>query len=314
MATDTNLTTLLADFTTLRQIMLQDMFSKATPGHYADYTEVKDASGHRVLEWAFLANIPRMRQWIGARQKKAPRGYRATVEWLKYESTLILNADDLRYDPTGVVNDAVTQHTKNTIDFLDEVSHTAYNSNSGVGPTGYDGVALFSASHPHGPTGATTQSNIGAASTLTDANIKTAIIAGNGLREENGRTFKVNYTELHVGPKSQFIAQELFHATRAVVFGSDTAAATIENALAGAVKLVVDERDQTFYWTLRDPKMPKPIILLVGKNPTPEERTRPDDEPMWERNEMEFGIVADVGAAALAWQGVYRGTATAAPS
>lgn len=311
MATDTNLTTLLADFTTLRQIMLQDMFSKATPGHYADYTEVKDAAGNRVLEWAFLANIPRMRQWIGARQKKAPRGYRATVEWLKYESTLILNADDIRYDPIGVVNDAVTQHTKNTIDFLDEVSHTAYNSNSGAGPTGYDGVALFSASHPHGPTGATTQSNLSSTTALSDAAIKAAMILGNGLREENGRTFKVSYNELHVGPKQQFVAEELFHATRAKVFGSDTAAAVIDNAASMAsMKLVVDERDQTFYWTLRDTNMPKPIILLVGKQPTPEERTRPDDEPMWERNEMEFGIVADVGAAALAWQGVHRGTPT----
>jgi len=310
MTTNVDLKTLLDGFNTTRSIMLQDMFSKATPGVYSDYTEVKDAGGARTLEWAFIANIPRMRAWIGARQKKAPRGYSSSVSWASYESTLILNYKDLQYDLTGVVNDAVQQHLKNTIDFYDEVVHTAYNSNSGAGPTCYDGTALFNTSHPHGPS-AGTQSNYGSTNALTDANIKAAIIVGNGLQEENGRTLKVNYSELHIGPKQQFVAEELFNSTRAIVYGSNTAATTLDNVLSQrGFRVVVDDRDTTFYWTLRDPNMPKPMILLVGQAPMAAERTDLTDEPRWERNEVEFGIEADVGAAALAWQGVYRAVPT----
>jgi hypothetical protein len=122
-------------------------------------------------------------------------------------------------------------------------------------PTCYDGVALFSASHPRGPGGAT-QSNT-SATALDAAQHQAVMIAGASLRQRNGEPFGVQYDTLMVGPALAPLARQITGSDVGRVVGisatgaesgTRVAAATIRNVAGltiydgGEMRVVVNPR------------------------------------------------------------------------
>ncbi len=305
------------------QIMVGSFMAKPTEGEYSKYTNtITDTSG-QLLVLATLANAPQLRKWNGARVLKEPRAYTNTIRPYTYESTMTLPRVMVNNDKSGAVSGLISASAKAVIPFFDKTVAADYLSASGAGPTGPDGVALFSASHPYADSVGGTQSNIGSGTNLSHSNLITGETAMGLLTEENGENFGVLPTDLDVGPRLRRRAQELTGADRVVVINQDgtadagavgpamvNAAAARSNVLSGDYTVNIDRRNTGYYWTLRDSAMPPPMILFVTRTPEVINQLEMTDERRYQFDQFTFGIEADVGTGAWAWMGVYRGTGT----
>lgn len=327
MATNLDTRVGLLDHNTAFRVMFEDAYNNAEPGPYGAWTERIDTGGVQRVTAAWLANTPIWRKWTGARQYKEPRSYDLDIDYDKYEATLPMKRDMVDYDNTGVVGRTIQRFVNaNVVDGFDQFISTAMDGNSGAGPTGFDGVALYSASHPHAPAGAT-QSNLLAATNLSHANLVTAEQTGMLWVEENTRPVRASFNVMRVGPKLKRRAQELLSADRQVMVNSDgqfdtpretsstfsvSGVTTRSSVWSGDMTLVVDPRVTNFYWDLHDTtKGYKPMILFVTRAPEPIALTDMTDPERFENDNYIYSVECDVGTAAGHWQATLRATGTA---
>lgn len=318
MATNTNLALGLQDFMADFRAMWADMASTPNAGAYAKWTQDIDANGSTSVTWAFIANHPKVRKWIGARIAKNPRLYTQSLGYDDYEATMELPMDLVNYDKTGAVKDAIKTFLEQT-DMFDSVVTTALDSASGAGPTGFDGAALVSASHPHSSSGGN-QSNIASGTNLSAAALAAADGAGMLITYENGEPAGIRYNTLRVGPLLKHRSLEITGSTRLVAVANDgleagtrVAAAAIPSTFTGgALDVIVDDRITTRYWDLVDTRRSaKPIVLFRVQNPEPVIVDDPASPIVYENKRYSFGVTAKLGAAAGHWHTIFRGTGTA---
>lgn len=296
------------------------MYDSAKPGNYTDYTQRIDSEDEMRIELNWLANHPVMRKHLGARQYKNLRHYSQTITYDPYEASFKLKRDWVDHDQTGVVNQAISTAFGYQVGAVDKAMATAYDASSGAGPTGFDAVSLFNASHPHGPAAAV-QSNIGSGTALSHAALAAAEYAGMLLVHENGEPANVVYTKMRVGPKLKRRAQELLSADRVQTAtaaslydagAAAVAAAARSNVFQGDLSLTVDDRVTTFYWDLIDErKEAKPMVLFMVKEPYPVSRISEEDPHVFEHREYIYGLNGEWGVAGGHWLSCYRGTGTA---
>lgn len=320
MGTELNIEQGLLNVATAFEAWGQEAYVAGLAGPYGNWTQTINApAGTNRMELHFLTNTPVMRQWTGARRYKALRHYSQSIKYIDWEATIALSKNLVDTDPAGVVSSLMPQFTSQ-LDAFDSAVATAFDQSSGAGPTGFDGVALFSASHPHSSSGST-QSNLAAATNLSHANLVAAEYAGALLTQENTRPLNVVYNTMRVGPKLKRRAMELLSAQRTVAIDATAAEATASvvaittrnNTYQGDMTLVVDPRVTTFYWDLIDTtKGPvRPMTLFVVQNPEVVNRTDATDPHVFEHKEYIFGVTGKFSANAGHWYTCYRGTGTA---
>lgn len=296
-----------------------EVYASGQAGAYSNYTQTIESGGEARIQLHFLTNAPTMRKWLGARQFKALRHYSQTIAYDDYEATLALPTSLVDMDQAGVIKSLMPQFLEQ-LDALDSAVATAYDASSGAGPTGFDGVSLFSASHPHSSTGST-QSNLAAGTNLNHANLAAAEAAGLLFTQENGRPCKVNYTTMRVGPQLKRRAMELLSAQRVATYnaaGAESAAtvvaaATRSSTYEGDLRLIVDDRVSTYYWDLIDDTKGgvRPMVLFMVQPPEVVERTSADDPHVFNHKEYIYGVQGRWGVGAGHWYTCYRGTGTA---
>lgn len=328
MATNLDIQAGLLNHNTGFRIMWEEAYNNADPGPYQLWTERIDANGVQQVTLGWLSNTPIWRTWTGSKVYKEPRSYTFTVTYDQREATLILKRNMVDYDQTGVVNKALNGFIQaNITDGYDNFVASQLDSASGAGPTGFDGVALYSTAHPHGPSSASTQSNLGSASNLSHSTLVTAEQTALLWLEENGRPVRPNFNVMRVGPNLKRRAQELLSADRMVIVNSDgdfdtkrstsstfdvVGAATRSNVWQGDMTLVVDPRVTTYYWDLHDTqKGYKPMILFITRAPEPIAQTDMTDPERFNNDNYVYSVECDVGVAAGHWYATYRGTGTA---
>lgn len=320
MGTELNIQQALKQVNTAFQLLAADMQNAGTEGAFRSYTQTITSGGELKLQVLHLANIPVMRKWTGARRSKFMRAYTQTISGEHYEATLPIKMDLINSDPLGIVSSILPAYTQQ-LGAYDASMSTSYDSNSGAGPTGFDGVALFSASHPHSSTGST-QSNLAAATNLSHANLVAAEYAGMLITQENGEPAMIRYDQMRVGPKLKRRATELLGPTAQYVVGlsaSDAEGGTSvshvkkESTYSREMNLIVDDRVTTFYWDLIDTsKGPlRPMVQFLIQAPTAVTRDQPTDPRVWENREALYGVEGQWGIGAGHWYTCYRGTGTA---
>lgn len=304
----------------------QEIFRDAqVPGEFSKYTDVRMGKTIQLM-LLIVANHPTMREWLGPRVEKYLRSYSQTIALRTWESTLPIKRILMDYvDSVGTVKDAIDTFVQNTSTAYDEQCSTALDGNSGAGPTGYDGVSLFSTAHPHGPSG--NQSNLASGTNLSYAAFDAGRAAMAGWRFENGTPARRRATHMRVGVALETRAKEILSATQRVVAvdasgvetGSSRIAATsIDNVWKGELELIVDPRippsgTGAYYWDLMDLRQAKlkPIVLYVGRAPEPIHQLDMDSDRRFNLDELVFGIEGDYAPAAGHWMSCYRGTGTA---
>lgn len=318
MATELNIAQGLYNVNTAFRAWASEVYSSGQAGLYSNYTQTIESGGEARIQLHFLTNAPVMRKWLGARQYKALRHYSQTIAYDDYEATLALPTSLVNMDQAGVIKSLMPQFLEQ-LDAIDSAVATAYDANSGAGPTGFDGAALFSASHPHSSSGGN-QSNLAAATNLSHANLAAAEADGMLLTQENGRPCKVTYTTMRVGPELKRRAMELLSAQRTVAINAAAAEATAtvvaittrNNTFEGDMRLIVDDRVTTYYWDLIDDTKGgvRPMVVFMVEPPQVVERTSADDPHVFEHKEYIYGVQGRWGVGAGHWYTCYRGTGT----
>jgi len=312
----------LASAQTTYQAAFENLYAgNMLPGGWSLWTE-KLTGNAKTISLQSIANFPVMSEWNGAKIEKYLRHYALTATLKKFEATLPIQRMDLTYEGgMPIIGRAIDAYLRQQVTAYDKSCADVLDSASGAGPTGYDLVALFSASHPHGAAGAL-QSNIGAGVNLNWRTFDAARQAGTEYRFENGEPAGIRYTHMRVGPKLERVAKEILEAKDRIAYTDMFAAASttaVQNATlfpnvwAGELKLVVDPRITTYYWDLYDLSKPgvRPLMLYEGRAPEPVLLDQMDGERRFNTDEFVFGLEGDWVPFAGHWMTAYRGTGTA---
>ncbi len=320
MGTNGNLAQGLQTAQTMIDVSWQGMFAQPEVGVYGVYTEPVDpVDGETVLEKDFIAPGAVMRKWKGARQHRNSRHYNYTLTADPYEATLDMPRSWFDHDRTGLIKRHIDTTLGQNVSAIDKHVAVQFFLSSGVGPTGFDGVALFSASHPHGPSG--NQSNLDAGTNLSHAALVTADYTAALWQHENGEPTNTMFDVLHVGPKLKTRAIELVGPERMQPVSNAGAGDASSNVVAavmrtsvwnGKYKVVVDPRHSGFNWTMVDTSKPaKPMLLFKLTDPEITACVDPNDPRVFELDTYSWGLRGEMGIGAGHWHTAYRGTGTA---
>lgn len=297
----------------------QDLY-QYFPGMFSVYTETVPI-GTKKLDYNFIANLPVMRKWQGARHEKTLRHYNQTHTIETWEATLRMKRLDVTADNIGMVGRALENFLRTNVSVYDDAVTQEYDKSSGAGPTGYDGVALFSASHAHVPN----TSNLAAATNLSHANLVTAEQTMALLQFENTEPAGITPNAMRVGPKLKRRAMQLLEAKNRVVIvdndgnldspGTDDVVGITSsaNTWEGDYTLYVDNRVTGFYWDLLDLTKPgiRPMLLLEHRRPEPFVFDKMTDPERIKNDDFLYTLDGDFVAAPGHWMCAYRGTGTA---
>lgn len=292
----------------------QEIFENddATPGIAEAIAETVTTDSEEG-EVDFLGAMPVVREWVGKRERQSQRAYNHTYALKTYEATFGLKRKKLRYDRIGAIGRRIKAFFQRNKYWKEKILFDKLVTN----PTGYDGVAMFSASHPHGPAGAT-QSNTGSAALSVNA-LNAASIVGASLRDERSENLGVSYDLLVVGPKNAKLGREITGSTRLMTFAADgTTDGTASQIggvampnffVGGSMNLLVWPRlvgTYDDYWYCFDTVIGAPaMILYEGRAVEPLQRTDMEDPKRWELDEFEWALESDHCAVAGAWQSAY---------
>jgi phage major head subunit gpT-like protein len=310
----------LANINTFYKVMSEDLFGAQLPGSYQLFTDTMPTNAlNTEIDW--VGETPMMKKWVGPRERKGMRAYLHSVKLAKYATGIPIDRMTVAYGASGAVQKRLGQFLQEQAQVYQQLAMTELLSN----PTGYDGVSIFSASHPFAY-GASTFSNY-TTNALTRANYNTARAAMQVYRTERGRYWTIMPDTILVGPALEEPAKELFSATRAVALDESGSEATqfavtssaIPNVWQGELKVVVDPQitgsTYQYYWFLLDTKRPsiKPVIIVEGRKPVAIPRTDMDDPHRYDYDEFLYGVEGDFAAAAGFWQTAYGALSTTAP-
>lgn len=294
-----------------------EVFENGAPGFYETFTEII-ATDSKINEIDVLESMPQVRQWVGSKVFKDIFASSLTATVKTYEKSVDFKRIDILTDRTGKIARRLRAFLSaggsggSIYDFLATAALVANG-------TGYDGVSLFSASHPRGPSGAT-QSNT-STTALSFAQHDAVMQAGPSLRDLEGEPIGISYNVLMVGPKNQKIAKEITQSTERILpvsaagveaTSSVVAAAAIPNVFGGGdLTLVVNPRlvgsyDDHYYYfdTMTGPR---PVLGYELTPPHAEEQFSMDDSMRFHQDRLAASVECDVVFAPGDWHVAFGG-------
>lgn len=323
MSYNTDLDQSLSAINTNYKVLEQDLFGEQMPGNYGLWTDVVPTTS-KTIEMDWIGETPLVEEWIGARRYKEMRAYLHTLTLSSYAIGIPIARKTVQYDGSGTVTKRLGTFLAAQSQVYDLKSMAKLISN----PTGYDGVSLFSASHPFSSDSGSVFSNY-STNALTRANYETARAAMQSYTTEEGRNFAIVPDTIICGPLLEKVAKELFKAkdrrvtvnesgAEATSFGIGVTAAT--NIWEGELNVVIDRNlkgsTKQYYWFLLDTSKPgvRPIICLEGMKLKAVNQTNMDDPKRFEHDQFVYGVEGDFSFNAGFWQAAYGSFSTTAPS
>lgn len=302
---------------TFREIA-QSVFGERPPGEYQRWTEVLPTDSETV-EHDALEAMPVIREWTAAKQFRDVHAASQQLTVKGYEASFRIKRKKLVTDRTGMVARKMRSWMNDTAYIYDKIVSDALIANA----TCYDGVALFSGSHPRGPAGAT-QSNT-SSTALSHAQFEAVMVAGASLRDAESEPLGISYNVLRVGPKLAALAREITGSNERVIAvandgleaGTRVAAATGPNSRGvqvfsgGAVEVIVDPRlvgtYDDYYYFFDTTRGAAAMVLYELRAPEAITLDGMTDEARFHRDEYLYSIECDVVAGPGAWQTAYAG-------
>lgn len=269
-----------------------EAYSATEPWWSKVATEIPSTAKSNTYGW--LAQQVLLREWVGPRVALNLSERTYALENKSYEATIEVDRDDIEDDNLGMYNAVVIpQLAQGAAKHTDQLLVAMLQSNSAAGPTAYDGLSLFNDSHlTYGKTTTTYDNKFALA--LTADNFDTVWSAMTSYTGEDDQPLGVMPNLLIVPPQLKRTALEIMSSTTAAkVFGSNTAAASIDNVLQGwADVLVIPELagDPT-RWYLAD--VSKPIKPLIYQSRRPDQfvsRDNPQDPKVFDQKKYTYGV------------------------
>jgi|GEM_PF-2115055 len=232
--------------------------------------EVVPGLNAQTLENNIVGPVALLREWTGMKQFKMVRAYKNSADTKAYEASMSFRRRDL----IGAGGDLILKRLGDLAVANRGGMERLASAYRDTNPTGYDGVALYSASHPHATESGGTQSNLTALD-LSASALDQAMYTASLLTLENGDPADVSIDCIEVGPKLLKRALELAEADQRVAsFDQDgkidsgwrVGGAAVVNVFQGRLKVIENKRLTGYTWYTHDgSKSAKSVIVGVNR-------------------------------------------------
>lgn len=265
--------------------------------HYKKIATVIENVKSITVEYAWLGDTPKMREWIGDRVLNNLKAFGYSITKKDYEATIEVNRDAIEYDQLGIVKPRIEQLAHEGDQHYDETLFELLEANGNC----YDGKPFFDTKHKIGEF---EFSNLGEKK-LTQESFLAAREEMRGLVSDTGKSLKIKPNLLIVPPELESIAIQILKAS--TINGGDS------NITKGMAEyLVVDDLTDATAWYLMDTSKPiKPLVLQINK---PIKFTAMDslsDESVFMRKSFRYGTDSQDNVGYGLWQLAYKSTGTA---
>jgi phage major head subunit gpT-like protein len=279
-----------------RQFQMKfDQAFRDRPVYWDKKAERIDTSSE-VNVYAWLAEMPDWREWIGPRLMRnlVARDYKLkNKDW---EFSFAVPRNDIFYDKLGIWSKRATLAGAGAKRLYDKIITDA--QLAGTTTKCWDGQYFYDTDHPvvFDDAGAGTYSNYRVSTPLTLDNFNAMWDAMAGFTGENGLSLEIVPDILEVPPGLRTKARNILNSelrvqvVQNVAADQNVAAAAVDNIIAGDVSLIVNPKLTSGEWYLHSTSILKPFILQVAKDPTPLlAKDAPTDDNVFHRKEFEYG-------------------------
>lgn len=275
----------------------QEAYDATEPWWTKLATEIPSSAKSNVYGW--IAQQVKMREWVGSRIALNLKEHDYTLRNKSYEATIELDRDEVEDDNLGLFTSVtVPQLAQAAKKHPDQLIKTMIQSNTFVGPTAFDGLALFHDAHLTYDAAGTTYDNKFALA-LTSDNFNTVWSTMAAYTGEDGEPLNVSPNLLIVPPQLkktglEIVKNEMIMRIAQNVAGAENvAAAAIGNVMQGWAELLVipEFANNGDRWYLADvSKGIKPIILQNRKADQFVTRDNPQDPKVFDIKKFTYGV------------------------
>lgn len=298
----------------LTNAQLQAFFTQLDLSQQRGYQKVQSywqkysmlsTSGSERKTYAWLAQLPSMKKWIGEKQLNniAARSFEVVND--DFEQTFGLDRNKIEDDDFGIYTQSAELQGQAIARWPDE--QMTAKLIAGTTQTCYDGQFFFDTDHPVDLDDTTqgTYANLLTTRPLTLDNFAYAKAQMRKVKGESGRPLQVKPTVLMVGPDSELDALRILKAstinqvTKNAAGTENVAAAGVENVYRGEVELVVNEYlvdDTAGAWYLFSTDRIEPLIWQVRKQPVRVPIVDPTNPLVWNNRTFAYSVEARAGA------------------
>ena len=245
------------------------------------------------VEMPFTISASVMREWVGDRIVHQIE----TGSWAflvkDYEHTIGIKTTDLDDDLLGAYMPEIDDMGNKAAELPDRLAADVLINGEDASKPCYDGKALFATDHPiNAASGGTTFSNLYTSRGLTGANFEYGMEQMRLQKGPDGKTLRTRGRVLLVGPQNEGKGKRILENQMVVETAGDGAT---DNVNKGRARLEVidelDEVDSGLSWFLMDDTRPiKAVILAMRQAPKMVRRDRDEDEAVFSRKQLQYGV------------------------
>lgn len=253
----------------------------------------------RETTYAWMGQIPNMKEWIGGREVQNLCAFDYTIKNKDFELTLKIPANDIEDDQYGVYTPLFSEMglsaQKHPDTLLFDLLGNSFTEKC------YDGVSFFSDRHPLGKNSKIVQSNVGnrklCAESYAEARAQMMVIKG-----ESGKSLNIVPDLLVVAPQNEAVARELLFAD--LIRGcSNTNKNTCDLLVAPEL---ADYPEQWYLFATK--RYVKPFVFQQRKKARLVCKNKETDDNVFFDNEVIYGAHARYNVGFGLWQLAYGST------
>jgi phage major head subunit gpT-like protein len=274
------------------QKVFADGLHATTPIHIDLVEEVPSTGSTEVYH--FPEGLGDLREWTGAREEQPGLVFPYTLANKTWEKTLTVPREAFEDDQLGSFQSQVKLMAAAAKSHPDKL--LADLLTGGFSANGYDEVGFFSANHPQ--EGGSTQSNV-VSGALSDSTFNTAMQRLLAMEDYYGKPIDPlgmgGELVLVVGPSNRATALSIVERQL-----DDDGGGNINYK---AARPVIFPRLTSTHWFLAVAKGPvRPFVLQMRRAPEFVSKTEANDEAVFNKNEVQFGVSGRWNAGYAFWQ------------
>ncbi len=282
------------------RVAINMLFSGArakTPSVYQDIATRTTAST-KTMSFPQHAASRKLRRWEGERKVVNGKAYDYRVTAEKFELTMGIPVEEIEDDNIGAYNHLVMDMGEQAALWPDDLIFELLLRGEDSAYPAFDDKAFFA--NDHALKSGSTIDNLFASTALTKDNVAGIIETMMSYVGEDGRSLRVRPNTLVVPPALQEEGLAIVGSNiLAQVFGSNTAAAGVDNTMRGRLQLKVYPElaasaggSDTAYYLMDTTRSVKPLVFVERSAPKMTFKNAEDDDNVFWDDEVVFGVRA----------------------
>lgn len=261
---------------------------------YQEWTQTVNSTGKTTVH-GWLDKLPKLREWVGAREVENLVAQTYSLTNKKFELTFGVNRTDIEDDVLNLYGPSAQMMGMQAAEWPDDQMTPVLEA--GSSSVTFDGANFFSTTHPIDTSGqiSGTQSNLLTTTPFSAANVGVMRAKLRALKGRDGKPLGMNLTHVMVPPALEQAALQTANSEFIVAtFGVNAATGSQTNVLKGSFQVIVNAKltsDTTWYgfdnrWPIRA------LIWQLRKAPEFTYLVSPSDVGVFNDDKYYYGVRA----------------------